>query len=55
VAADLIPAALASDTGGSIRIRAAPCGVAGIKPTFGRFPRDGCVPLAISGTCGFGA
>ena len=55
VAAGLIPAAVASDTGGSIRIRAAPSGVADSKPTFGRFPRDGCVPLAISGTCGFGA
>jgi Amidase len=46
VAAGLIPAAVASDTGGSIRIPAALCGVAGIKPTFGRIPRDGCVPLA---------
>jgi len=48
VAAGLIPAAVASDTGGSIRIPAALCGVAGIKPTFGRIPRDGCVPLAPS-------
>jgi Asp-tRNA(Asn)/Glu-tRNA(Gln) amidotransferase A subunit family amidase len=46
MAADLIPAAVASGTGGSIRIPAAPCGAAGIKPTFGRILRDGCVPLA---------
>jgi aspartyl-tRNA(Asn)/glutamyl-tRNA(Gln) amidotransferase subunit A len=48
VAAGLIPATVASDTGGSIRIPAALCGVAGIKPTFGRIPRHGCVPLAPS-------
>jgi aspartyl-tRNA(Asn)/glutamyl-tRNA(Gln) amidotransferase subunit A len=48
VAAGLVPAAVASDTGGSIRIPAALCGVAGIKPTFGRIPRDGCMPLAPS-------
>jgi len=48
VAAGLVPAAVATDTGGSIRIPAALCGVAGVKPTFGRIPRDGCVPLAPS-------
>jgi aspartyl-tRNA(Asn)/glutamyl-tRNA(Gln) amidotransferase subunit A len=48
VAAGLVPAAVATDTGGSIRIPAALCGVAGLKPTFGRVPRDGCVPLAPS-------
>lgn len=48
VAAGLVPAAVASDTGGSIRIPTALCGVAGIKPTFGRIPRDGSMPLAPS-------
>jgi aspartyl-tRNA(Asn)/glutamyl-tRNA(Gln) amidotransferase subunit A len=48
VAAGLVPAAVATDTGGSIRIPAALCGVAGVKPTFGRIPREGCVPLAPS-------
>jgi aspartyl-tRNA(Asn)/glutamyl-tRNA(Gln) amidotransferase subunit A len=48
VAAGLVPAAVATDTGGSIRIPAALCGVAGVKPTFGRVPRDGSVPLAPS-------
>ena len=48
LAAGLADAALGSDTGGSIRIPAAYCGVAGFKPTFGRVPIDGCWPLAPS-------
>lgn len=48
VAAGMVPACVATDTGGSIRIPSAFCGVAGIKPTFGTVPCQGVVPLAPS-------
>jgi aspartyl-tRNA(Asn)/glutamyl-tRNA(Gln) amidotransferase subunit A len=48
LAAGLADGALGSDSGGSIRIPAACCGVVGFKPTFGLVPLDGCFPLAPS-------
>ncbi len=46
LAAGLAEAALGTDSGGSIRIPAACCGIVGLKPTFGLVPLDGVFPLA---------
>ena len=48
VAAGMALASVGTDTGGSIRIPAAACGVVGLKPTFGELSCDGVVPLGPS-------
>lgn len=48
LSAGMFLGAVGTDTGGSIRMPAAWCGVTGLKPTFGRVPKSGCVPLSYS-------
>lgn len=51
VATGVIPAALGSDTAGSLRLPAAACGIASLKPTWSRVSRAGAMPLSASIDC----
>lgn len=48
VGAGVVAAALGTDTGGSMRVPAAFCGIVGFRPSHGRYPPAGVVPLAAS-------
>ncbi len=48
VAGRMAPLAVAEDTHGSIRVPATMCGLTGLRPTFGRYPAEGILPLTIN-------
>ncbi|MDE0512351.1 MAG: indoleacetamide hydrolase [Gammaproteobacteria bacterium] len=46
IGAGILPAGLGSDTGGSTRLPAAFCGISGFRPTIGRYPASGVIPIS---------
>ncbi|OEF49734.1 indole acetimide hydrolase [Enterovibrio norvegicus] len=46
VAAGIMPAGIGTDTGGSVRLPAALCGIVGFRPSVGRYPLTGMVPVS---------
>lgn len=46
VAARMVPVAIGTDTGASVRLPAALCGVTGFRPTVGRYPGSGIIPIS---------
>jgi indoleacetamide hydrolase len=46
IAARMCPGGLGTDTGGSVRIPAALCGIVGLRPTVGRYPGQGIIPIS---------
>jgi indoleacetamide hydrolase len=46
IAARMMPAGIGTDTGGSVRLPAALCGIVGFRPTVGRYPGAGIVPIS---------
>ena len=46
IAAGLVPGGLGTDTAGSVRVPASLCGIVGFRPSKGRYPADGIVPLS---------